>query len=92
MKHWHKSSLFLAGAVVAGVALVYVGRDHEPSYRDRSLSDWLAALTDHSPDGDPEKAEEAIRQIGTNAIPFLVRYGSYTRFLPPTLSVSKVTA
>ena len=64
---------------MAGVALVYVGRDHEQSYHDRSLSDWLAALADHSPDGDPEQAEEAIRQIGTNAIPFLVRYGGCTR-------------
>lgn len=79
MKRWHKFSLFLAGAVAAGVALVYVARDREPSYHDRSLSDWLVALADHSRDGDPEQAEEAIRQIGTNAIPFLVRYGGYTR-------------
>jgi HEAT repeat protein len=78
MKNWHKLSLFLAVAVVAGVALGLASHDQEPSYNGRSLSDWLVALTDHSPEGEPEVAEEAIRQIGTNAIPFLVRYSGYT--------------
>lgn len=69
--------LACAAAVVMGLALAYAGRDHEPRYDGRSLSEWVVALTDYSPDGEPEQAEEAIRQIGTNALPFLVQYCRY---------------
>jgi len=73
---------FVVTIMVTLAALAFLMRDREPSYASRSLSAWLVALTDYSPDGDPEPAEAAIRQIGTNAIPFLVRYGSYS---PPFL-------
>jgi len=76
MKTWPRISIPLACALVAAVALMYVSRDREPYHDGRSLSDWLEDLTDHSPEGEPELAEGAIGQIGTNAIPFLVRYGS----------------
>jgi hypothetical protein len=77
LKH-QRLYLLLLCATVALVMIVSLSRNHEPSCDGQSLSHWLVALTDNSPEGDPERAEEAIRQIGTNAIPLLVRYGSYT--------------
>jgi len=70
--------ILLACTIVAGAALVMINRDNEPYYKDHSLSDWLVALADDGPDRNPEQATEAIRQIGTNAIPYLVKYMRYT--------------
>lgn len=69
--------LFLACAV-AVAALLFQSRDHEPSYDGRSLNDWLVGLTNYNGDDDTDQAAEAIRQIGTNAIPYLVQYTRYT--------------
>ncbi len=70
--------LLLVCALVAGVALMLLSRTHEPSYNGRSLSDWLVGLTNYHGDDDTDQAAEAIRQIGTNAIPYLVQYSHYT--------------
>ena len=58
-------------------ASVAIAADQEPSYNGRLLSQWLgdmrlsAPSTGHSPD------EEAIRAMGTNAIPTLLKWISY---------------
>jgi HEAT repeat protein len=88
LKH-QRLYLLLLCAAVALVMIVSLSRNHEPSYDGQSLSHWLVALTDNSPEGNPERAEEAIRQIGTNAIPLLVRYASYT---PPPWQSTAVAA
>ena len=58
-------SLIILGVIGIGM------RDHlsnpkEPSYQGRSLSEWLN-------ESDELKAREAVAQIGTNAIPFLLK-------------------
>jgi hypothetical protein len=46
----------------------------EPSYQDRPASQWIADISRFSADdAKTRKAEDAIRQIGTNALPFVLR-------------------
>jgi HEAT repeat protein len=57
-----------------GAALLLQSR--EPRYGGRSLSDWVALGSDYRDPEWPENAavQNAIREIGTNAIPFLVQW------------------
>ena len=72
--------IVLAGllTVVVGAIVWQVRRDREPVYQRKPLSSWLVQYsTNHRP-GRPngqleEQAETAICQIGTNAIPTLLR-------------------
>jgi hypothetical protein len=62
----------LVGVLVAVVValLVWPG-EREPEYQGKKLSEWIK---DANQIWDPEgKRAEAVRQIGTNALPFLVR-------------------
>jgi len=55
-------------------------REHEPVYQGRKLSRWLRIYVANSLPGDEQKradAKEAIRQIGTNALPCLVHWLAY---------------
>ena len=75
-------SAFLAGAGCATL------RSKEPSYQGRSLTDWLNdyARTQYANDPEPwiplwteedkavrTRSENAIRKIGTNALPVLLK-------------------
>ncbi len=55
-------------------------RSHQPVYNGKPLSEWLSELTEdqNNPDDTRDQAQEAIREIGTNALPFLL---DETRFL-----------
>jgi hypothetical protein len=44
----------------------------EPSYQGRTLLDWLSEVAYHAPSEKRERAGEAIRQMGTNVIPYLL--------------------
>ncbi len=58
----------------AGIAL-FVFRSREPVYQERPLSAWLEDLDYGQPSFRREavpQAEEAVRHIGANAVPFLV--------------------
>ena len=71
--------LLLAVGVMVVVVALLVGmfRSQEPVYHGRPLSFWVAGLKDDAPsDGRPE-AEQAVRHIGTNALPFLLKWISY---------------
>src|SRR5947208_533266 len=62
--------LVLAG-VLAGlvVFLVWLGK-LEPEYQGKTLSEWL-----HSPDSDSRETQAvAVRAIGTNALPWLLKW------------------
>src|SRR5262245_58649713 len=69
--------------VVIFVCLAFLRYDKEPSYHGRSLSEWLAAYSKHAGDGEgksgsrAEEAREAIRKIGTNGLPFLLKRIQY---------------
>src|SRR5438034_2929764 len=60
--------------VFAGIAL-FAFRSREPVYQERPLSAWLKDLDYGQPSFRREavpQAEEAVRHIGANAVPFLV--------------------
>ena len=85
--------LILIGVLVLVALIVAVlRRDPEPSYGGRSLSEWLARLA-AVPDGDPPQqaqAAAAIRQIGTNALPYLLKWIQY-KPLPWTKALNRIT-
>jgi hypothetical protein len=59
--------------------LTLFSAEHQPTYKGRSLEHWLKVY------GSPEsygkgagaEAEEALRSIGTNAVPFLLKWVAY---------------
>jgi HEAT repeats len=67
--------MIAAAALILSVSWFIHTRDHEPVYDGRSLTDWLIAYG-NAPVGDPtsEKAANAVRHIGTNALPFLINW------------------
>src|SRR5438477_5244871 len=70
--------LFLL-AVVAVVGLLVTGvfREREPEYGGKRLSEWVLKLPENLAHPEPHQAEEAIRQIGTNALPYLLKWTRY---------------
>src|SRR3954454_21898924 len=69
----------VAGLVAAVMTTAVVGGDREPSYNGHSLSEWLHAARAgyHSAPAPSAEAPAAIRQIGTNALPTLLKWTSY---------------
>ncbi len=77
---------FVTGAIVAAAATALLiavygqGRSSEPRYQGRSLSYWLSVPEQRDYPDDSKlspAAREAIRVIGTNAIPTALRWISY---------------
>lgn len=69
----------IAAAIVALAITVVtlLTRDREPSYQGKSLSEWCPIyIQGADPDGPPDttEAEAAIRHMGTNALPYLVKW------------------
>ena len=77
-------------AVLAIAIIALVMRNREPSYQGKSLSDWLGtnAFSKSSPSLTPE-TQEAIRHMGTNALPFLVEWVHYYSYDPACNSFKK---
>jgi hypothetical protein len=87
-----RNSLFVAAACTAILAVALVrlmrtqSKEPEPTYEGRTLSQWMATNAISAVSGDistSDKAEEAIRKIGTNAIPFLLRWIAEEPPIPP---------
>jgi hypothetical protein len=78
-KHRKLLILLACVAVCAGVAGVVssVTRDNEPHYQGRSLSEWLNAHYSAPPWRYSTEPGDAIREIGTNAIPYLLKWIRY---------------
>jgi hypothetical protein len=69
-RHWKKLALLLAGiAIAAPVIFAVFGGKSEPSYQGRTITDWIDDR--NAPD---ETVAEAFRQMGTNALPYLVSW------------------
>jgi FOG: HEAT repeat len=68
---WRKRvSIVLAVCVLVGIGVVAFWPDQrEPEYNGKKLSQWLAVQNDL-----PAEASDAIRAIGTNALPVLVSW------------------
>jgi hypothetical protein len=58
---------------LVGVIVWRVSQQREPAYQGKPLSEWLKGYrnTDDTPQID--KTDEAVRRVGTNAIPTLLR-------------------
>ena len=71
--------------MIAVVAFAILNRSAEPIHSGRALSQWLAIYQnqayDQSPSPEMAEAEMAVRNIGTNGIPFLLQWINYE---PPT--------
>lgn len=71
--------VIVAGSAVAVVAVALAfPRDREPEYNGMKLSSWLAIASLGVSAGDSQCAQ-AVRQIGTNALPFLLKWIRYER-------------
>ena len=73
MRSWQFCILIGLCVLMAGVTGYFFQRQLEPTYQGRPLSYWLEANS-YKPGVAREEAQEALRQIGTNAIPFLLKY------------------
>lgn len=75
---WLTQSLFgLASALVISGTWLANAAEQEPSYKGRLLSDWLGDMRLGQPTIGQMPYEEAIRAMGTNAIPKLLEWMRY---------------
>jgi len=78
-KH-HKLLIALACLLVIGGVVVFATRDSEPHYQGRSISEWLVYSSKTV--GQYKETEVAVRAMGTNVIPCLLKW---TRARPSAL-------
>ena len=75
MSNRRRITLLLACVAVVAAAFMLAKGEHEPEYQGRSLSSWLADFEHQTALGEVNvQATEAIQQIGTNAVPFLLQW------------------
>ncbi len=78
--------ILLGSLIVVAGAIFWARSDPEPSYDNRSISEWYDVMRQAEagsrPLSDSDKAKTAIREIGTNSIPYLLQLVRYTA--PPT--------
>ncbi len=67
--------VLLGCAVVAVIIAVAWPREREPVYQGKKLSEWMALYSTSRPASPAQlEAAAAVRQIGTNALPHLLRW------------------
>jgi hypothetical protein len=82
MRKWVQVVLAVLLVVLAGVIVWQVLRLREPVYQGKRLSFWLESLCKALGNQDEvDRAEQAIRHIGTNALPVLIE-GLHARDTP----------
>ena len=75
---WRPGILVCALIVVGVVILSLINYWREPRYKGRSLSAWLKIYSKaHIDEAGMHESVEAVRRIGTNAIPFLLAGTAY---------------
>lgn len=67
--------ILLACGLLAAVLYAVLSGPREPAYKGRNLSKWIASLGEAPPEG--ERASNAVYQIGTNAVPYLLQWIQY---------------
>lgn len=74
-----RRNLFLltVGIVLTLVAILVFGREREPRYEGKKLSEWVDLYPSLGLSGDAQLAERGVRGIGTNGIPFLLKWLEY---------------
>ncbi len=78
---WSRTTVLLVPLAVALAAVLWVvlqPREHEPTYQGRTLSQWLITAIDcrysYTDAAKAKQSTNAVHQIGTNALPWLVRW------------------
>jgi hypothetical protein len=66
--------LILVVVVLAGVLVAVFRRDREPEYGGKRLSEWVDGYAMQIRNAG---SNEAIRHIGTNAVPYLLKWIRY---------------
>jgi hypothetical protein len=70
----------LALCVLVAIGLVALWpRTNEPKYNGKTLTQWLEISASRRYDKRWPQAEDAVRHIGTNALPWLIKWISYDR-------------
>ncbi|MCX6929420.1 MAG: HEAT repeat domain-containing protein [Verrucomicrobia bacterium] len=79
MRNLRTALILSSGFTAAAALIITLCRDPQPYYNGRSLQEWIKvyARPDWYSPGAQADAEKAIVQIGTNAIPFLVKWIAY---------------
>ena len=72
-------ALFALAICAAGLLWLLWPHQREPRYEGRSLSEWLEAYRQ----GESQQSPEAVRHIGTNALPSLVTWVQEAQDIPP---------
>src|SRR5260221_13991205 len=67
---------WVVGVLLAGTLVAVFTRVREPEYGGKRLSEWAEELP-WNPEEKPSEAEDAIRSIGTNGIPYLLAWIAY---------------
>ncbi|MBC8002029.1 MAG: hypothetical protein H7X97_05530, partial [Opitutaceae bacterium] len=77
MRSRRKWFVLLLAGIVVGIVAWKLTREPEPVYKDRRLSEWV--LLGYYPVGIKQLAgrREAIRHVGTNAVPHLLKWISH---------------
>jgi len=74
--------IVLAACVLLGIGVVaFWPSDNEPKYNGKTLSQWLEISRSRRYDDRWPQAEDAVRHIGTNGLPWLTKRMNYDR--PP---------
>lgn len=71
-----RNIFLLTGAALTALLLIILWPSPEPSYQNKSLSQWLDLYQKSSQNAD---ATNAVHAIGTNAIPLLITWLKYER-------------
>jgi hypothetical protein len=69
--------ILLAGVALAGIAVILWRSEREPEYRGKKLSEWLKLYKQPVGAVAPvvsNEAADAVRHIGTNGLPFLLKW------------------
>lgn len=72
--------IVLAVCVSLGIGVVaFWPRDNEPKYNGKTLTAWLEISRSRRYDDRWPEAEDAVRHIGTNGLPWLMKWMNYDR-------------
>jgi len=67
--------IFIGVVVLVGVLVVVFRREPEPEYGGKKLSEWVVEYL--TKPGSTNEIDRAMQQMGTNAIPFLLKWFRY---------------
>jgi hypothetical protein len=83
--------LIVLAVCAAVIAIIIALIPHEPKYDGRALSEWIKdSAPQKSPDPKTTSAVEAVRHIGTNGLPWLMKWISAKE--PPAWQLKLTTA